>query len=58
MNKKRLKLNELKVKSFVTNEDKNDAVTIKGGGRSVIILSRDPTPNSWCFVCETDFTIR
>jgi len=53
MKKKRLKLNELKVKSFVTDEEKNNANTLKGGGRSGVEFTNPerPTPATLCFDC-------
>ncbi|MGB3466271.1 MAG: pinensin family lanthipeptide [Cyclobacteriaceae bacterium] len=45
MKKTKLSLTELKIKSFVTEGDKNKAETIKGG------IAIDPTAATYCFVC-------
>ena len=45
MKKTKLSLTELKIKSFVTEEHKKNAQTIKGG------IEKDPTAATYCFVC-------
>lgn len=68
MKKKRLKLEELKVKSFVTLENNDLSETIKGGavnagdtlvpidkpGKSDFGPACGPTPGTWCYVCPVD----
>ena len=54
MKKKRLKLNELKVKSFMPQNEKQVTNTIKGGGRPTQIGC--PTPGTWCYICPDDNT--
>jgi len=52
MKKKRLKLDELKVNSFVTDEEKNKSNTLKGGsGSKTNKTTADATPCSWCRWC-------
>lgn len=45
MKKSKLSLDELKIKSFVTAEDKKKSETVKGG------IPIDPTAATQCFVC-------
>ena len=67
MKKKKLRLNELKVKSFVTQNEELNRKTVKGG-RNIIDLPADtvidpigtkvvcgPTPGTWCYHCPADF---
>lgn len=69
MKKKKLRLDELKVKSFVTQNDEALGKTIKAGFNSIIDTPNetqpidpfetqvdcDPTPATWCFYCPVDF---
>jgi len=50
MKNKKLKLNELKVKSFFPENKKQIVDTIKGGAPQSQITC--PTPESRCFVCN------
>ncbi len=54
MKSKKLHLNELKIKSFVTDLDKQGAETVKGGLFSFIICNGDdPQPTEVCTIgCE------
>ena len=66
MKKKRLKLSELKVKSFVTLENEKLSETIKGGiaGGDTLnpidkkpfdtLIGCEPTPGTWCYICPVD----
>ena len=65
MKKRRLKLEELKVKSFVTLKEDSLGETIKGGARQPsdelvpnnpikTILGCGPTPGTWCYICPVD----
>ena len=62
MKKKKLRLDELKVKSFVTQNEEALGQTIKGGINSVIDLPKDPiktivcdpTPGTWCYYCPVN----
>lgn len=64
MKKKRLKLDELKVKSFVTLEDDNASQTIKAGAAGsggdelvpnpIKTILCPPTPGTWCYICPVD----
>ncbi|MEL6558727.1 MAG: pinensin family lanthipeptide [Bacteroidota bacterium] len=66
MKKNKLRLDELKVKSFVTQDDEALEKTIKGGIGSIVDLPNDPiknpidtilcqpTPGTWCYICPVD----
>ncbi|MGB3466431.1 MAG: pinensin family lanthipeptide [Cyclobacteriaceae bacterium] len=70
MKKKKLRLDELKVKSFVTVADEESAQTMKAGLKDTSIDQTDdgtviinwntrlncgPTPGTWCYFCPVDF---
>ena len=52
---KKIKLKDLKVKSFVTEIEKQDKLTLKGGintnGKLCNLGSLDPTCQTNCFYC-------
>ncbi|MGB3466430.1 MAG: pinensin family lanthipeptide [Cyclobacteriaceae bacterium] len=55
MKKKNLRLDELKVKSFVTVADDKSSETVKAGlGRNELrpYDTYLPTPQTYCFVCD------
>ena len=66
MKKRKLRLDELKVKSFVTNNEEALGKTIKGGVNSDFDIPKDPirnpidtilcapTPGTWCYYCPID----
>lgn len=68
MKKKKLKLDELRVKSFVTLDKDAISKTIKAGINSDIDVPVDPiknpletkidcgpTPGTWCYYCPIDY---
>ncbi|MGB3463964.1 MAG: pinensin family lanthipeptide [Cyclobacteriaceae bacterium] len=68
MRKKKLKLDELKVKSFVTLTEEDETNTVKAGLRNTVIdIPQDPiknpldtalcapTPGTWCYYCPVEF---
>jgi len=65
MKNKKLKLTDLKVKSFVTEDNDELVKTIKGGARSGSIdnpsdffTCNGPTPGTHCFICPQDQILR
>jgi len=58
MKNKKLKLADLKVKSFVTERSEEKVNTLKGGARSIgkSQIGCGPTPGTWCYVCPAEGT--
>lgn len=51
MQKKKLSIKNLKVTSFVTENDKE----VKGGREAITIkTTTEPTPMTWCYWCPPD----
>ena len=54
MQKKKLSVDNLKVKSFVTKTDKE----VKAGRDvSIIKTTTEPTPMTWCYICGEPETL-
>ncbi|MGB3463965.1 MAG: pinensin family lanthipeptide [Cyclobacteriaceae bacterium] len=64
MKKKKLRLDELKVKSFVTLTEEGETITVKAGLRNTVIdipknpwdtVICEPTPGTRCYYCPVEF---